>query len=385
MQEMQQGEEYEEFEDEELDYDDESAEDISSNYIFGLPKKVVFIGVPILVILTVGLIIFALRRDSAGSSDSVKVGSITVYDESGEEIGTIDSTEEGSIVYDLTGTEVATVSESGSMPLYDKKINLIAMCENGVTTDDPMGETSDGVIDDSGVIEESGDNYSDDGVIIEESNDIVMEPSDYSDDDVTMLRALGYTGDEIELAMSNGLDIEALKEDAEKVRDEEAKKALARMSDSASDEFKEIVNNSIFCQPYKEFQQFDANASTFHNSTGSYIVNADYQKVPTYGYQLYIKCKIANGTYAFMDVEPSRWETLPEEGNIVLQIDYIIYGTDITSMYIKSITEIDITKTTVNPQDSAQDLESILNESTSGLEDNDYDDEEIADDDMIVE
>jgi hypothetical protein len=148
---------------------------------------------------------------------------------------------------------------------------------------------------------------------------------------------------------------------AQEVQDEAAKEALTRMSDTASPEFQERTQNTMYCMPLNTFESFTLDADTATNYQGSYIVNADFEKMPTYGLQLQLKCKIADGTYVFYTVTPAQWETLPETGNIVLHVDYVLYGTYGINVWITGITEMNVSDITVNPEDSAARLQDIVN------------------------
>lgn len=364
MQEMNQGEEYNEqgFEDEEFEYD-ESAENTKAGYdtFWGIPKKIFFIGIAVVVIVLLALVLIMTQRKSnnvsdddivypdAGTSNDVisdntsDIASGECYDASGNFLGYYDSNTNGYDIYDSNYESIGIISSTGSLAFYDAFGNSIGCY-------DPIGSSSNDETD-----------YSN------------MQGYDSNVDTVT-LRKLGYTGDEIELAMSMGVSVQELIDKAQELRDQEAADAIVRMSDSASDEFKYIVNNSIFCLPEITYDKFDISVDSSRNYTGSYVVNADYWKVPTYGYQLMLKCKIANDTYCYYIVTPERWATLPEEGNIVLNISYTMYGTNHVNMYITSIKEVTTTEITVNSQDSARDLQDILSDTNSQYDPGDIDD-----------
>lgn len=362
---MTQGEEYNEqgFEDEELEYD-ESAENTKAGYdtFWGIPKKIFIPLVAGVVIVVLLIILFATRKGTTSTEDDIvyptdtvvdtsvpaDTGTVTstapiqVFDESATLLGTIESRTDGVSVIDVNGNYLGTFStSSGDSQLY----NSMSVPIGYLVSDTSSTETS-------------------------------TEETVVDEDIKVQLRKLGYTGDEIELALSNGLSTDALIEQATALRDAEAKEALIRIQDSASDEFKYIVNNSIFCMEEKTFDVYDHDIEGAINYKGSYIVNADYEKCPVRGYQLYIKCKIANDTYVFYDVSPDRWGTLPDSGNIVLRIQYTIYGSHNPNMYITEIEEVNTTEITVNPEDSASDLNDIINDSSNGNAPTVSDDEE---------
>lgn len=215
--------------------------------------------------------------------------------------------------------------------------------------------SSVGIIDPNGSIKILGDNHT-----INYYNPTSLSSISGEDNAITIeLRKLGYTGDEITLALSTGMNTDLLVQEAEKLHDQAAQEALARMSDTAGEEFKALQQHSIFFMQYYDFPEY-VNDLAFRDFEGSYIVNADYEKLETYGHQLYIKLKVANNDYAFMSVTPDRWATLPETGNIVVRVYCTMYGLgDAANVYFTNIEEVGVTELTTNPADSTFDLGQI--------------------------
>lgn len=354
MRELNQDEEYDESELEEgEDLFDESDEDTDApiSTIYGIPKNVFFIGVVVVVLLFIIVIVFATRKNKADNNavtpttdyaetvtedtgglvatpvdDGGLVASqiISIYDSNQTFIGTTDSLE-GSDVYGLDGVAFATFSPtSGNVQCYDSNNNFVGYYSTSTETTE----------------------------IVDEETLTTTEE----------LRKLGYTGDEIEVALESGTDIQTLVDAAEALRDAEAQEALIRMSDSASEEFRTLVNNSIYCMPEYFFSPINStDEGSYVYDQGVYTVNADYEKMPVYGYQLTVKCKIANGTYIFYTVDPTRWQKMPDTGNIILQVSYELYGAiDTPGFYITKVAEISTTDLTVNPEDSGVDLQDVL-------------------------
>lgn len=357
MNELYQDEVYDEQSAGDGSYENESAENTSGGFdsFFGIPKNLFFPGVAVLVILILFVILFTTRGKSKDtSSDDIVYPTTDVttdvavqnpaeplpvtqatqlFDSSGILLGTLDTVTDGSPVIDATGTTVGIFYvTSGEVPVFNNMQNPIGFM-----------------------------NYVPSAVDTTSSN--------LDTESIVQLRKLGYTGDEIELAISNGLSVEDLITEAQALRDAEAMEALKRIQDSASDEFKYMVANSIFCMEEIEYDAFDPNLDGATNMPGSYVVNADYYKCPTRGHQLFIKCKIANNTYVFYNVTPSRWETLPESGNIVLKIDYTMFGTQHVNMYITGVSEVNTTEITVNPEDSGSELSEILGQDNVVVDD----------------
>ncbi len=368
LQVMEQGEEYsEELEgtDEELEYEDEGEEntDSDADMLFGFPKKVFLIGVAIVIIVLVLLVLLITHKSWGGSSgdEIVEPEAVmsNVYDAEGTQIGTTPGTTDGSYITDMNGLPLGYIdSVAGTVPVYDE-----SGTEIGKYTPDAADVPIDsgGVDDDGALTIQDGPGDGSTSPIGEESVDGTFS----SDND--LLRKWGYTADEIELAQSMGISVDTLVERAKEAQYEAQLEVMKEASKETSEQFQTMLNYSIFCLPEVEFDSFDSSVEQSRNYSGSYVVNADYEKVPTFGNQLYIKCKIANATYTYFCVKPDRWETLPEEGNIVLRINYTMYGTNRVNMYITSIEEVDTTKITVNPEDSASDLEDILQESLGAI------------------
>lgn len=358
MDELNQGEEYEEYvEDEDIDFGEESNEDIESGIdtIYGIPKdKFILIAAGVFVVLVL-IIIIAVRVKSKGDEEYIPEDEEQEYVSSDDGYIEFEDTTVSTDVYDANGNMLGTADSTNIGDyVFDTNYNLIAQFSDSGNEVFDVNGLSIGYI----TIQE--------GFELEENATETVSETQLN---IEELRKLGYTGDEIELAINNNTSMEELVTEAEKLHDIAAKEALTRMSDTASPEFQTIVNNSIFCMPNSPFIPLDKDAEGYTNLSDSYVVNADYTKVSEYGLQLYIKCKIANGTYVFMCVTPERYQLLPESGNIVLSVTYTLYGTSQgVNMYVTNIEEVDITKLTVNPQDSAVDLNTIVQDNMDVVE-----------------
>lgn len=333
MQILQQGEEYEEEEfDEEL-LEDEAYEDTEARVtsLYGIPiKTIAIVGAGVLVVLLIA-ILFATRRSKSKSEDLAQIqqqyedDAVEYYD---EEMPVVDD-----------GTPIAESTDSGEM-VYNPDTGL---WESASAVSEP-------------VVEETA-----------------------TDDERVLLRSMGYSGDEIDYSLRNGFSVQALVDAAQKLYDDEADKALRRMSDSASEEFRYIIDNTYFSQVGYEFEPVkDLEFGTYDYTHDSYTVNADYVKCPTYGAQLQLKCRVARDLWLWYIVTPERWETLPDEGNIVLRVNYTKYG---VNTYVTSISETDPTLDTIDS--SASSLDTIVGEADTGnvpVEDTDVEIEDIDED-----
>lgn len=327
MQVLEQDEEYEEEyeDDEEFDYDEEGEEDTDAGIdtIYGIPKNYVIIGGVVLLLVVIGVFVFSNWKKQ-------KAEEIYVPEE------------------DPELTEVGDTS-------YDDFVDT--------TVPEPTYE--DGELDGYGF---AWDAETGDWITEDEWNAKHGEPAitDVSTEDMILLRKMGYTGDEIEYCLANGFSVEALVEAAQALYDEEAAAALERMSDHASEEFRYIIDRTYFSQPGFVFEpQLALPTEEANFYPGSFTVNADYTKCPTYGNQLQLKCKVADDCYVWYVIEPKRWEELPDAGNIVLHCNYSVYG---SVAYITEVYEVDPTLETINAEADASIGENIETTSYGEIE-----------------
>ena len=307
MSEMQQGEEYveEDIEDINAQFEDEGDEDTDApiDTILGFPKQYVYIAGVIILVLIIGAVVLSTRSKKVKEEDIVYPEQNPIYQEIQTEVVEPEPEQEEIAV----GTEL-----------------------NGYVWDGTAWVEAVSPLDD-------------------ETN--------------KKLRAMGYTGDEIEYALRNGFNVEYLIEAAQELYDIEAKEALIRMSDSASDEFKYIIDNTYFGQVGYEFvPQKNLDIGDVHLKSSYFVVNADYVKCPTYGSQLQLKCKVASDLYVWYIITPQRWEELPDKGNIVLRVDYTEYG---PNLYVTSVREVDSTLDTIDAAENDDTLEEIVDDNAT--------------------
>lgn len=311
MRTMEQDEEYEEDleDDEDLDYEEEGDEDTEPQIdtIYGIPKKYVVIGGSVLLIVVIAVFVISTMKKS--SDDEIYVPPVQ--------------------------TEVT----------------------------EPIQEVSyaDGDVGPNGMVwDETTQTWCSQEIWDMNHEEPTLES--LSTEDELLLRKMGYTGDEIQLAMQNGFSVDALVEAAQELHDEESIESLKRMSDHASEEFRYIVNNTYFSQPGFVFEnQLDLEFADTTFYDGQFTVNADYTKCPSYGAQLQLKCRISDDLYVWYVVTPRRWETLPESGNIVLNVGYTVWG---SYAYITTVAEVDPSLATIDASADASIGDNI--EGTSG-------------------
>lgn len=148
--------------------------------------------------------------------------------------------------------------------------------------------------------------------------EIVFE---YTLSEISELRLAGYTGDEIEAFQFEERDADELIEKARDERQQQYEREIKPFYEGASDEFKELWNNSWVGQ--KDLV-YDSNVEAFSYYTET--MNVDYVRLPAKGHQLFIKFYLENGDACFMTVTPERYAKLKESGNIVLNIEYTQTG-----------------------------------------------------------
>lgn len=150
--------------------------------------------------------------------------------------------------------------------------------------------------------------------VVEKSSKLI-----YSAEEVKALRKWGYTASELEIASRDGLSASDLVASAREDREAAQEEALAAVMDTASDEYKYLLN-----QTWLGSEPLDV--STFAPGTPYSLftrtVNADYEKCDTYGHQCFVKVYLDEGP-AFMNVLPTRYNELPQSGNIVVDISEI--------------------------------------------------------------
>lgn len=359
---------------------DEGNENTSTGIqsFWGIPKKVFYIIVAIAVIAILGIIVFCTQRDKLASGSSGG-GVGAVYDESGNYLGTADDMLDGMPILDDNSMLIGTINSAGSMTFYDKNGELLGNYDPVSYEDDYSDNMSTDDYSDSTSTDDYSSDYVDETTTESAESDIedpfaasVTDPSvTYSGDDimaaiespdaVKLLRKYGYTGDEIELATELNLSVEKLVEAAKAVRNKAAVEALERMSDHASKEYQMMYKYSIFSSPKLKYEKAPYTGDNVYQLR-EFKTNADFEKVPTYGNQLMLKLKLANNFYAFMFVTPERYGDLPDTGNMVVQVNGVIYGKTQKSanFYITDITEVGDGSGTVNDNDDASSIQELL-------------------------
>lgn len=375
-------EENEEY-DTEVDTEAEGNEQTSTGItsFWGIPKNVFFIIVGIVIIGIIGIVIFCTQRDKLASSSSGTSGN-TAYDVSGNVIGTYDELADGMPILDSSYSMVGTINSNGTIPFYDESGNQLSSYDSiDYSASEPVTDDyTEPVAEDytEPVTDEYTDDYTDTDTDTDTEDTTVQQASglddpnySYDGSDVyaslgtseasVLLKSYGYTGDEIEMAQQLGLSTEQLVTAAQAVMDQRNAESLERMSDHASKEYQTMHEYSIFSMPKHKFVETEYTGENVYEEK-SFTVNADFEKVPTYGNQLMLKVKVANNLYGFMVVDPERFQDLPKSGNMVVEVKGIKYGktANNTIFYITDISEVDTSSGTVNPDDTGASIGDLI-------------------------
>lgn len=226
---------------------------------------------------------------------------------------------------------------------------------NDVSNDTFEYDTSGDIIIEDFMSETYEDDYSYDESVPEE--EVVLTVYDLSSEEQIRLRKAGYSADEINYALEHGFNVDDLVAAANELYDAAAKEALARMSNTAGAEYKNLMNSTYLGQKHQEFvDQSTVPEGTSVAYTTTQVINTDYTKCDTNGTQLFLKCKIGEGVYYWYQCTPQRWASLPQAGNIVLRFTFSVYG---ECLFVVDCTETDPTLDTI---DSSQDIYEVITE-----------------------
>lgn len=163
--------------------------------------------------------------------------------------------------------------------------------------------------------------------------------ADITDSEALELRKYGYTGDEIEQYRNQGLDYDTLIQEATKEKEEVAREYIKSLSSEGSEEYQRLMNLTWLCGDPIDLQAVQPNEYGDLDITyETKIINADYTKCGAQGNQLFLKLDLGDMGSAFMYVEPQRWVSLNDSGNIVVSADICHYS---NVSVITSIVEVD--------------------------------------------
>ena len=139
----------------------------------------------------------------------------------------------------------------------------------------------------------------------------------YTQEEIADLRAWGYTGPEIEEAQSNETPASELIAASKKAQEE----ARETLSNPWSPEYLALLSQTWLGERAVEVPEFIVNYTGY--STENITFNADYERMPAHGTNLFLRILLADGTHHFMEVSPFRYSELDDAGNIVVTYDLI--------------------------------------------------------------
>jgi hypothetical protein len=157
----------------------------------------------------------------------------------------------------------------------------------------------------------------------------------YSAFDIDRLRIAGYTGDEIETNEKQGASVDSLVEVSKQKRDEALKAEYSELRaasiTAASPDYKKLMANTWLGGVDRVVTKGQSEISSKGKD------NANYEKLPSKGNQLFIKITLSDGRIVFMQVRPSRYADLKDSGNMIVTYDEYSYGTE---KYITNLEEV---------------------------------------------
>lgn len=141
------------------------------------------------------------------------------------------------------------------------------------------------------------------------------ETFSYTDEEKQQLRAWGYTGDEIEKKQSEEVPASELIAQSKKAQEE----ARATLSNPESPEYQALLNNTWLGQQAITLPEYVEGVTEGSIHYDTHVLNADYDKVPAHGQNLFLKVHLNSSSYVFMECPLLRYMQLPDSGNIVVQ------------------------------------------------------------------
>lgn len=143
----------------------------------------------------------------------------------------------------------------------------------------------------------------------------------YTPEETAALRAAGYTGDEIEAAAAAMTPAGDLIKEAEAARDAYIQQAIAPLYDTASDEYKHFISQTwLALRERHDIETWGTTAMQYSERK-----NLDYEKIDTYGNQLYVKIYLDDFDHKdwfYCLVTPDEWKKLNDAGNIIVNYTY---------------------------------------------------------------
>ena len=143
----------------------------------------------------------------------------------------------------------------------------------------------------------------------------------YTAEELSELRAAGYTADEIEMHYEYQTSAAQLIEEAKTKQQEWYQENVVNKFDTNSEAFNDYIKNTWLSLPERN------DMAEWTDIAGYYVIrkNLDYEKIPVHGNQLFLKIFLDDAShtdYMFLNVSPEEWIKLNESGNVIVEYTY---------------------------------------------------------------
>lgn len=155
----------------------------------------------------------------------------------------------------------------------------------------------------------------------------------YTSEERALLRAWGYTGDEIEDFQLAETPADQLVAESKQAQEE----ARATLSNPESPEYRALLDSTWLGQPSLTLPTYVEGVTEGEVLYNSHKFNADYDKVPAHGSNLFLKVYMPDGSHTFMECPLVRYMQLADSGNIVVQYQTASIG---GSVIVYNMTEV---------------------------------------------
>ncbi len=150
----------------------------------------------------------------------------------------------------------------------------------------------------------------------------------YTPEEIEMLRAAGYTGDEIESFVKQEIPAQQKYDEAAALQQKFVDSFYESVSDTSSSEFKDYVKDTWLLLDKRDTSDGVDVSNMFTYNTK---VIADFEKVELHGAQLFIKVypiNLDHDFWMYVQLSPEKYNSLPASGNIILYFDYLTINQD---------------------------------------------------------
>lgn len=153
----------------------------------------------------------------------------------------------------------------------------------------------------------------------------------FTNEQVSRLRQVGYTGREIQEAEVNGQDAEEMFNKAVIEKDKYLQERYRVLSkDITAPEVRKLLDYTWFGLPQQTVNAPEIDQSTGKEDISQVFItpireNVDYERVPFYGHQCLIKLYLSDNIVAYTAINPGVFVNLPDKGNAVVNYKKMNY------------------------------------------------------------